>query len=92
MTLVVGLAEAVLAAKKLPKSEMADRISAAFSQVDPDSFDDEMFASMLGMAGMNGVEVPERMAEINEVLNALPVPLREKLLVEFLNNLFVYSE
>jgi hypothetical protein len=28
------------------------------------------------------------MAEINEVLNALPVPLRERLLVEYLNGLF----
>jgi hypothetical protein len=28
------------------------------------------------------------MAEINEVLNALPVPLRERLLVEYLNELY----
>ena len=28
------------------------------------------------------------MAEINEVLNALPVPLRERLLVEYLNVLY----
>jgi len=28
------------------------------------------------------------MAEINEVLNALPVKLRERLLVEYLNELY----
>jgi hypothetical protein len=28
------------------------------------------------------------MAEINEVLNALPVPLRERLLVEYLGGLY----
>jgi len=31
-----------------------------------------------------------RMAEINEVLNALPVELRERLLIEFTNELFRY--
>ena len=87
--MIEDLKLAVEDAKKLPDSDMADQIAAAFAQVDPDSFDDEMFASMLGMAGMTGVDLPERMAEINEVLNALPVPLREKLLVEFLNNLFI---
>ena len=30
----------------------------------------------------------ERLAESNEVLNALPVPLRERLLVEYLNELY----
>ena len=34
------------------------------------------------------MELPGRMAEINEVLNALPVPLRERLLIEYLNELF----
>ena len=40
------------------------------------------------MAGVQGTALPGRMAEINEVLNALPVPLRERLLVEYLNGLF----
>jgi hypothetical protein len=32
--------------------------------------------------------LPERLAEVNQVLNALPVPARELLLVEFMNDLF----
>ena len=40
------------------------------------------------MAGVTGTSLPGRMAEINEVLNALPVPLRERLLVEYLNVLY----
>ena len=40
------------------------------------------------MAGVSGSALPGRMAEINEVLNALPVPLREKLLVEYMNALY----
>ncbi len=42
----------------------------------------------LSMAGVEGTSLPGRMAEINEVLNALPVPLRERLLVEYLNLLY----
>jgi hypothetical protein len=43
---------------------------------------------VLAMAGVEGSHLPERMAEINEVLNALPVALRERLLVEYLNDLY----
>jgi hypothetical protein len=45
---------------------------------------------MLSMAGVQGYKVPEKMAEINEVLNALPAALREKLLTEFMNELLHY--
>ncbi len=45
-------------------------------------------APLYGMAGVSGTSLPGRMAEINEVLNALPVPLRERLLVEYLNVLY----
>jgi hypothetical protein len=48
----------------------------------------ETLQGMLGMAGVDGTSLPGRMAEINEVLNALPVPLRERLLVEYLNELY----
>ena len=44
------------------------------------------------MAGIQGYKVPERMAEINEILNALPPALREKLLTEFMNELLQYRE
>jgi len=82
------LRECVEIAKGIESSDLADTIREAFGQVDPADFDESAFQNMLAVAGMTGVELPERMAEINEVLNALPVPLREKLLVEFLNQLF----
>ena len=47
---------------------------------------------MLGMAGVQGATLPPRMAEINEVLNALPAALRERLLTTFLNDLLQYKE
>jgi hypothetical protein len=47
---------------------------------------------MLGMAGIQGGVLPERMAGINEMLNALPAQLREKLVTEFMNELLKYRE
>jgi sphinganine-1-phosphate aldolase len=45
---------------------------------------------MLAMAGLGGgAQLPERMAEINAILDALPPALKEQLLVAFLNDLFV---
>jgi len=90
--LVKDLAESVQKAKALPSSDLAPRIRETFSQMDPNDFTEETFNQMLGMAGMTGVELPERMAEINEVLNALPAAFREKLLIAFLNDLFVFKK
>jgi glutamate/tyrosine decarboxylase-like PLP-dependent enzyme len=87
--MLADLRECVEIAKTMPASDLAAQIKQVFGAVDPASFDQAAFESMLTMAGMNGVALPERMAEINEVLNALPAGLREKLMVEFLNQLFV---
>ena len=43
---------------------------------------------LLAMAGIDGVQLPERMAEIQEVLNVLPPAMREGLLTEFMNQLY----
>ncbi len=86
--LVADLRECVEKAKQLPSGELTARIHEAFGGLDASEVTPELFQGMLGMAGVDGTSLPGRMAEINEVLNALPVPLREKLLVEYLNELY----
>lgn len=86
--LLADLGESIEKARALPSGELAAKIRAAFGQLDPDQLGPETFAGLLGMAGVQGTALPGRMAEINEVLNALPVRLRERLLVEYLNELF----
>jgi glutamate/tyrosine decarboxylase-like PLP-dependent enzyme len=74
-------------ARTLPSGEIAARIREAFAAVDPAQLTPAMLREMLGMAGAAGDRLPTRMAEINEVLNALPAALTEALLTEYMNEL-----
>jgi len=62
------------------KKEFENRDSAAVS--------DKEIAQLLELAEIGGDGFPERMAQINEMLNALPADFRERLLVEYTNNIF----
>lgn len=90
--LLADLADCVEKARELPSGQLAPRIREAFGELEPEELTEEVFRNLLAMAGVRGTGLPERMAEINEVLNALPVPLRERLLVEYLNELFTRPE
>ena len=90
--LLADLRVCVEKARTLESGKVAEAVRNAFSSVDPASFTEETFSQMLGMVGIQGAALPERMAEINEILNALPVQLREKLVTEFMNELLKYRE
>jgi sphinganine-1-phosphate aldolase len=86
--LLSDLGDSVTAARALPAGTLAAEITQMFSNVDPNALTDEMVQGLLGMAGIGGSVLPERMSEVNEALNALPAALREKLLTGYLNELF----
>ncbi|MEW6265675.1 MAG: aspartate aminotransferase family protein [Thermodesulfobacteriota bacterium] len=88
--MLADLEDCVARAKSLPFGQAEAMTRQAFADLDPNQLTDETFKEMLGLAGIQGGELPQRMAEINEMLNALPAKLRERLLIEFLNELFVY--
>jgi len=90
--LLADLRVCVERAKTMESGKVASMVRDAFSSIDPSSFTEETFSQMLGMVGMQGGALPERMAEINEILNALPPQLREKLVTEFMNELLRYRE
>jgi sphinganine-1-phosphate aldolase len=79
-------------ARTMTSDEQASAVRDAFSSLDPASFTEESLSQMLSMAGIQGFALPERMAGINEILNALPVELRERLVTEFMNELLQYRE
>jgi glutamate/tyrosine decarboxylase-like PLP-dependent enzyme len=90
--MLADLHECTEKARLLPSGELAPKIREAFGHLSPEDLTDDVFEGLLAMAGIQGSGLPGRMAEINEVLNALPVPLRERLLVEYLNELFRQPE
>ncbi len=90
--LLADLRVCVEKARTLESGKVAEVVRNAFSSIDPASFTEETLSQMLGMVGIQGTALPERMAEINEILNALPVQLREKLVTEFMNELLKYRE
>ena len=90
--LLADLRVAVEAAKTLKSGELAAMVRATFGATDPASLGDDTFGQMLAVAGVQGAQLPARMADINEVLNALPAQLRERLLTAFLNDLLQYKE
>ena len=50
---------------------------------------EEAFAQLAGMAGIVGSDLPDELAFINEVLEALPDPVANALLINFFNDLYV---
>jgi sphinganine-1-phosphate aldolase len=63
-------------------------IQAALANVDLATLDDDALSGLLAMVGIQGSALPSRMAEINEILNALSPALRERVLTAYLNDLF----
>lgn len=51
--------------------------------------DPAAFAMLMEALGVGGERLPKRSSELNQVLNALPAPMRKFALVEFFNDLYV---
>ncbi|MEZ4382550.1 MAG: aminotransferase class V-fold PLP-dependent enzyme [Nannocystaceae bacterium] len=83
------LAASVAAAKELPSSPLVAVVGQMFASVDlSKGLDPAVVQQMMQLGGIGGGALPERMAEVNQVLNVLPVKARELLLIEFMNDLF----
>ena len=85
--LLVDLAEATEAAKKLPISAIGEKVAKEFGHLKPKEMTEEIFWKMLKMAGIHSLDMPERMAEINEVLNVLSPEMADELLTRFFNEI-----
>jgi sphinganine-1-phosphate aldolase len=48
----------------------------------------DMLESLAGATGIDPDNLPERMDGINNLLNQMPAPVRDKLLADFLNRLY----
>ncbi|PRQ05402.1 pyridoxal phosphate-dependent decarboxylase family protein [Enhygromyxa salina] len=60
----------------------------ALAEVDVSTMDDQTLQQLMAMAGVGGGGAPKIGAEINEILDALEPQFRERLLTEFMNELY----
>lgn len=88
---LTSLAESVAAAVGAGPIEVAPELAAAAREIDPATLDDAAFDGLLALAGLGSetgeVTVPARMAPVNALLDVAPPPLREALLIAFLDRL-----
>jgi sphinganine-1-phosphate aldolase len=88
---VDDLREAVAAAREAGPVAVDPELAGMLAALDPTSLDEATFAQLLGAAGLAGgggaIELPQRMAPVNALLDACPAPLREALLLGVLDRL-----
>jgi glutamate/tyrosine decarboxylase-like PLP-dependent enzyme len=85
--LLEALRESVEAARKLPSGQLAGMVQGVLAGLGPAEAQAKL-AELLPLAGINGAELPDRMAPVNEVLDALSPPLRAAVLKGFVAELF----
>jgi glutamate/tyrosine decarboxylase-like PLP-dependent enzyme len=89
--IVDDLAAATTAAVESGPIAPPEHLVAAASSIDPEHLDEEAFAGLLAVAGLSdasgGLALPDRMAPVNALLDALPPDLREALLLGVIDRL-----
>lgn len=89
--LIGALTESVAAARVAGPVRVDPQLAAAAQQIDPAGLDEATLDGLLAIAGLGGgdgsLRVPERMAEVNALLDLAPPALREALLAGVLDRL-----
>jgi glutamate/tyrosine decarboxylase-like PLP-dependent enzyme len=86
--LLAALAEAVEAARPLGRSPVADALGAALGAMRPEDVSDEAIAGLMGSVGVTADALPSRAAELNQILDALPPAILEKVVTAYVSAVF----
>lgn len=85
----MDLAAALRAARALPQVTVDPGLAELAAGLDPAALGPDEVAAVLAFAGLGGgSELPGRMAPVLVLLDALPEPLKERLLTEFIGSVF----
>ncbi len=82
------LRDSVKAAAHLEKSEMAAKLASMFSGEDAVELTDDEIRGFFQALGVSTDSMPSKMAEINQILNALPPKVADAALTAFVNDLY----
>ncbi|MFJ9522069.1 pyridoxal phosphate-dependent decarboxylase family protein [Kitasatospora sp. NPDC101801] len=87
--LLADLREALKTARTLPPVSVDPGVLELAAALDPATLGPEEVAAVLAFAGLTGAGgLPTRMAPVLVLLDALPAPLQERLLAEFVGSIF----
>ncbi|MBI1239174.1 MAG: aminotransferase class V-fold PLP-dependent enzyme [Alphaproteobacteria bacterium] len=82
------LKEAVAAARAIPRSNVVAEVKAEVAKLSPAEASPQALAHLMDVAGVSGGKLPERMADLNQILGALPPKLAEMALTQFFNDMY----
>ncbi|MGW1725856.1 pyridoxal phosphate-dependent decarboxylase family protein [Streptomyces sp. NPDC002306] len=86
--LLADLGQALSAARDAGPLTVDPELVRLAAALDPDTLTPEEVSGVLAFAGLIGEGLPTRMAPVLVLLDALPGPLKERLLTEFVGSLF----
>lgn len=87
--LLADLVAALRAARALPPVTVDPGLAGLAAGLDPEALGPDEIAGILALAGLGGGSgLPVRMAPVLVLLDALPGPLKERLLTEFVGSVF----
>jgi len=86
---ISDLEACVESARRVGDSPIVTQFLSQFAGLDPGMLTEEAIAGILTAVGLTPGTLPDRMADLNGILNHLPPAVREQLLIEFVNSAFV---
>jgi sphinganine-1-phosphate aldolase len=87
-TFLTDLADSIEKIREVEYGAAGEALKKEFEQIDPAALSDTEIGQLLELAQIGGEGFPDKMAQINEMLDAVPAGLRERLLVEYTNRIF----
>ncbi|PCC70466.1 Glutamate or tyrosine decarboxylase [Nannocystis exedens] len=89
---LADLRAAVAEVRSAPPDPGLGLLLQAAASLDFSNMSEEAFMQALALAGVQGGRLPEKMATINGLLDALPPAAREAAIVAFVNDLYTHAE
>jgi sphinganine-1-phosphate aldolase len=87
---VADLARATERARAVPQSPLVALVKAELAKISSDAPPDpKQIETLMSAIGISGGRLPERMADLNQILNILPAEITKVSLTDFFNDLIV---
>lgn len=89
---VAALVASVEASMPKGFSQIAARVKAELSRLDPSTVSPAILGDLMRAAGVEDGQLPRTSAELNQVLNVLPPHVTEYALIQFTNERYIYRD